>query len=141
MNSRLDTIQAAVLNRKLKLILKMNDNRRKIAKIYDDRLKKIKHIEITKTNPGSARHLYVIRTKLRDALIKHLLKKKISCQIHYPYSLNKLKPFKKLAKKNNNLKNSERWSKECVSLPIHSKLHADQAHRIVNEIKNYFKYQ
>ena len=139
MNSRLDTIQAVVLNRKLRLILKINEKRRKIAKIYDENLKEIVHIKITKTKPGSARHLYVIRTKNRDALIKHLYKNKISCQIHYPYSLNKIKPFKKLAKKNINLKNSESWAKECISLPIHPKLHTNQAYRIVKEIKNYFK--
>ena len=84
MNSRLDTIQAAILNRKLKSVLKINENRRKIAKIYDEKLKSIKQIKITKTKPGSASHLYVIRTKLRDDLVRYLLNKKISCQIHYP---------------------------------------------------------
>lgn len=138
MNSRLDTIQAAVLNGKLKSILRINEDRRRIAKIYDDKLSKIKHIEITKTNPGSARHLYVIKTRQRDALIKHLLKNKISCQIHYPYSLNRLKSFKKLARKNSNLKNSEKWSSECVSLPIHSKMKLHEVNRVVNEIKKFF---
>ena len=52
---------------------------------------------------------------------------------------SKIKPFKKLAKKNINLKNSESWAKECISLPIHPKLHTNQAYRIVKEIKNYFK--
>ena len=141
MNSRLDTIQAAVLNIKLKSVLKANENRRNIAKIYDEKLNTIKQIKITKTNPGSSRHLYVIRTKYRDKLVKYLLNKKISCQIHYPYSLNRLKPFVKYARKNKNLKSSEKWSKECVSIPMHPKLHANQAYRIVNVIKNYFKYK
>ena len=68
MNSRLDTIQAAVLNIKLKSVLKANENRRNIAKICDEKLNTIKQIKITKTNPGSSRHLYVIRTKYRDKL-------------------------------------------------------------------------
>ena len=138
MNSRLDTIQAAILNRKLKSVLKMNDNRRKIAKIYDYRLKAIKQIKITKTNPGSARHLYVIRTKHRSNLVKYLLNKQISCQIHYPYSLNRLKPFIKYAKKNRNLKNSEKWSKECLSLPIHSKMKLNDVNQVVNELNKFF---
>ena len=141
MNSRLDTIQAAVLNRKLRLILKINEKRRKIAKIYDDNLNKIKEINITRTKPGSTRHLYVIRTKKRKDLIKYLKSKGIMCQIHYPYSLNRLKPFKKFTKKNDYLKNSERWAKECVSLPLHPKIHPNQAYRVVDEIKKYFKYK
>ena len=93
MNSRLDAIQAVILNRKLKSVLKVNEYRRNIAKIYDEKLKNIKQIKITKTNPGSSRHLYVIRTKYRDKLVRYLFNRRISCQIHYPYSLNKLKTF------------------------------------------------
>ena len=48
MNSRLDTIQAAILNRKLKSVLKVNEDRRYIAKIYDEKLKNVKQIKITK---------------------------------------------------------------------------------------------
>ena len=139
MNSRLDTIQAAVLNIKLKSVLKANENRRNIAKIYDEKLNTIKQIKITKTNPGSSRHLYVIRTKYRDKLVKYLLNKKISCQIHYPYSLNRLKPFIKYANKNRNLKNSEKWSKECLSLPIYPGLKSSEINLVVKEINNFFK--
>jgi len=139
MNSRLDTIQAAVLNIKLKSVLKANENRRNIAKIYDEKLNTIKQIKITKTNPGSSRHLYVIRTKYRDKLVKYLLNKKISCQIHYPYTLNKLKPFIKYTNKNRNLKNSEKWSKECLSLPIYPGLKSSEINLVVKEIKNFFK--
>ena len=98
----------------------------------------IKQIKITKTNPGSARHLYVIRTKARNDLYNHLLNKKISSQIHYPYTLNKLKPFIKYTQNNKNLKNSEKWSKECLSLPIHSKMELSDANKVVNVINKFF---
>ena len=140
LNSRLDTLQAVVLKQKLMSILKLNECRRKIAKIYDNNLNKIKEIDLTKTKPGSTRHLYVIRTKKRDLLQRYLKSKKIYCQIHYPYSLNKLKPFKKHIK-NVNLRNSEQWSKECISLPMHPNLQANQAYRVVREIMKYFKHQ
>ena len=140
LNSRLDTLQAAVLKQKLKSILKLNECRRKIAKIYDNNLNKIKEIDLTKTKPGSTRHLYVIRTKKRDLLQRYLKSKKIYCQIHYPYSLNKLKPFKKHIK-NINLRNSEQWSKECISLPMHPNLQINQVYRVVYEIMKYFKYR
>ena len=76
-NSRLDTLQAVVLKQKLRSILKLNQSRRKIARIYDNNLNKIKEINLTKTKPGSTRHLYVIRTRKRDSLQKYLKSKKI----------------------------------------------------------------
>ena len=127
-----------VLKKKLNSVLNFNDKRRKIAKFYDKHLSSIKQIKITNTNKGSSRHLYVIRVKKRDSLIKYLLKKKIYCQIHYPYSLNKLKAFKDEVKKIK-LKNSELWVKECLSLPIHPNLSRNEAKKVVREIKNYFR--
>ena len=138
LNSRLDTLQAVVLSNKINSTLNFNNKRRKIAKFYDKHLSSIKKIKITKTNKGSSRHLYVIRVKNRNNLIKYLLRKKIFCQLHYPYSLNKLEAFKYKIK-NTKLKNAELWAKECVSLPIHPNLSINDASRVVNEIKKYFK--
>ena len=139
MNSRLDTVQAVVLNHKLKSIFKLNNIRRKLGLRYDKLLNSVKGVKITKTNKGSSRHLYVIRTKKRDNLIKYLLKKKISCQIHYPYSLNKLEAFKNKTKKIS-LQNSELWAAECLSLPMHPNMTFHEVDKVVKEIKNYFKY-
>jgi len=138
LNSRLDTLQAVVLNNKLKSILQLNNKRRFIGELYDNELKNVKGIKLTKTNKGSTRHLYVIRTKNRDKLKKYLLSKKISCQMHYPYSLNNLIAFKKKIRKVK-LKNSEIWAKECLSLPMHPNLSKKDANRVVVEIKKYFK--
>jgi len=137
-NSRLDTIQAIVLRKKLKSILKLNDYRRKVAKYYDENLKMINKIKLTKTNPGSSRHLYIIRSSKRDKLLRFLLNKKILCQTHYSYSLNKLKPFRNKIKNKKSLKNSERWAKECLSLPIQPKQKKSQSLRVVKEIKRFF---
>ena len=137
-NSRLDTIQAVVLNKKLGSILKLNNIRRRLALLYDEKLKTVPEIKITKTKPGSTRHLYIIRTKKRDSLMKHLLNKNILCQIHYPYALNKLKPFIKFNKKKKSIKNSEKWSKECLSLPIHSKMKLEDINHVVKNIKAFF---
>ena len=138
LNSRLDTIQAAVLNEKINYVHKFNDIRRRISNFYDFNLDKIKEIKITKTNPGSARHLYVIRYKKRDQLINYMSKNNILCQKHYPYSLNKLKAFKGLIKEET-LKNSEIWAKECLSLPLHPELTMKNAYEVVKVIKNFFR--
>ena len=137
-NSRLDTIQAVVLNKKLSSILKLNNTRRRLASLYDEKLETVPEIKITKTKPGSTRHLYIIRAKKRDSLMKHLLNKNILCQIHYPYTLNKLKPFIKFNKKKKFIKNSEKWSNECLSLPMHSELKIKEINKVVKEIKNFF---
>jgi len=137
-NSRLDTLQAVVLREKLGEVLSFNKKRRKIAEYYDKHLSNIREIKLTKTNKGSSRHLYVIRVKNREKLKKYLSKRKISCQIHYPYSLNKLEAFKKHINKVK-LYVSERWSRDCLSLPIHPNLSRKDAKRVVDSIKKYFK--
>ena len=138
LNSRLDTIQAVVLKEKLNSILDFNKKRRKIANYYDKILAPIKQIKLTKTSGGSSRHLYVIRTIRRNELIKYLIKKQIYCIIHYPYSLNKLEAFKKKVKKTK-LENSEKWAKQCMSLPLHPNLSLADVRRVAKEIKNFFK--
>ena len=140
LNSRLDTIQSVVLNKKLSTILQLNEKRRKLGKIYDKLLNPIKEIKITKTGNGSSRHLYVIRTKNRDKLKKFLGKKGISCQMHYPYSLNKLKAFRNKFKKTR-LKNAELWANQCLSLPIYPNLKMKDLLYIVNQVKKFFNYK
>ena len=136
-NSRLDTIQSIVLMNKIRNVLKWNDARREISNIYDKNLKDIKEIKLTKTSPGSSRHLYVIRTQKRPKLIKYLMKKKILCQTHYSYSLNQLKPFKKFIS-SQKLVNSEKWSKECLSLPLYPGMKKSQIYKIIYELKKFF---
>ena len=136
-NSRLDTIQSIVLKNKIKNVLKWNDARRKISNIYDKNLKNINEVKLTNTSPGSSRHLYVIRTQKRNKLINYLKKKKILCQTHYSYSLNKLKPFKRFVN-TKELVNSEKWSKECLSLPIYPNMKKNQIYRIIFEVKRFF---
>ena len=136
-NSRLDTIQSIVLMNKIRNVLKWNDARREISNIYDKNLKDIKEIKLTKTSPGSSRHLYVIRTQKRPKLIKYLMKKKILCQTHYSYSLNQLKPFKKFIS-SQKLVNSEKWSKECLSLPLYPEMKKNNIYKIIYEVKKFF---
>ena len=137
-NSRLDTIQSIVLKNKIKNVFKWNDVRRKISNIYDKNLEDINEVKLTKTFPGSSRHLYVIRVKNRKKLVKYLTKKKIPAQFHYPYSLNKTGALKNKIK-NIKLPISEQWAKECISLPLHPKLKISDADHIANQIRIFFK--
>ena len=139
LNSRLDTLQASILLEKIKLTPFHNNYRRKISEFYDNELFLISEIKLTQTDPGSSRHLYIIRTKNRDKLLKFMLKNKIKCQLHYPYSLNKTGALKGKFKKTK-LPISEKWSKECLSLPIYHHMKFKDAKKVVKTIKKYFKY-
>tara|TARA_B100000700_G_scaffold133280_1_gene148832 strand:+ start:399 stop:1526 length:1128 start_codon:yes stop_codon:yes gene_type:complete len=139
LNSRLDTLQASILLEKIKLTTFHNNYRRKISEFYDNELIFIPEIKLTETDPGSARHLYIIRTKNRNKLLKFMLKNNIKCQLHYPYSLNKTGALKGKFKKSK-LPISEKWSKECLSLPLYPHMKFKDAEKVVKTIKKYFKY-
>ena len=139
LNSRLDTIQASVLLEKLKYTPKLNNNRRKISDYYDQELLFFEDVKLTHTDPGSSRHLYVIRVKKRDQLSKYLIKNNIPVQFHYPYSLNKVEALRKNIKVAK-LTNSEKWAKECISLPLHPSMKLNEAKKVISYIKKYFRY-
>ena len=138
LNSRLDTLQASILLQKVKYTPKHNEYRRKIAEFYDQELIFINNIKLTETDPGSSRHLYVIRTAERDKLAKYLIKNNIPVQFHYPYALNKSPALKKKIKKIK-LFNSEKWAKECLSLPLFPYMDLKDAKRVVFLIKKFYK--
>ena len=140
LNSRLDTLQASVLLQKLKYTPMHNNYRRKISTYYDVKLAFIDNIKLTSTDPGSSRHLYVIRVKDRDKLAKYLIKNNIPVQFHYPYSLNKTGALSRKVKRIK-LLNSEKWARECISLPLHPYMSINEAKRTVNFIKKYFRYK
>ena len=114
-NSRLDTIQAAILNLKLKDLNKNNKKRVKIAQIYKRNIVNNK-IEILNYKRGCVYHQFIILSKIKKKIIEIFKKEKIQFAQHYPISINKLKIFKK--HQNKTFKNSEFLSKFGLSLPI-----------------------
>lgn len=115
-NSRLDTIQAAILNNKLKQLNNNNNKRVKIAKFYDRNInnKNIKKINYSK---GCVYHQYVILSKKEKIIKKLLIKNKIQFGKHYPTPLHKLKAVKRIFL-NETYKNAENFSNFGISLPI-----------------------
>ena len=140
LNSRLDTLQASILLKKVKYTPQHNECRRKIAEFYDQELVFINNIKLTDTDPGSSRHLYVIRTEKRDKLAKYLIRNNIPVQFHYPYSLNKTGALKNKIRKVK-LVNSEKWARECLSLPLYPYMPLNEAKRVVNFIKKFYKFR
>lgn len=135
-NSRLDEMHAGILNVKLNFLDKDNKERRDLAKRYNN---KIKNNLIIKPNEGinnyHVYHLYVIRTKLRDKLIKILNNNNIFPGIHYKLPTHEQKIFKKFSSKNLNV--TEKISKEIISIPIYPGLKITEQNKIIKILNNF----
>jgi dTDP-4-amino-4,6-dideoxygalactose transaminase len=129
-NSRLDTLQAAILNNKLKSLNNNNLKRLRIAKFYDQNLKNkfIKKIDYSK---GCVYHQYVILSKKEKKIKKLLEKNKVQYGKHYPQPIHKLKAVKKIFK-NMSFPNAEKFSNYGISLPIDPNLKKNQLLKICN---------
>lgn len=122
-NSRLDTIQAAILKVKLKYLSSWNESRRRHAAAYRERLRDLPVI-LPKEMPGNQHiyHLFVIRHQKRDALQAALSQKGVSCQIHYPIPNHLQKAYASLGYAAGSFPVSERVAPELLSLPMFPEL-------------------
>ena len=138
LNSRLDEIQASVLDVKLKYIDADNDKRRIIAEQYVAGIKNDKIIlPILPSQPKEhVYHIFVIRTSKREKLQKYLTENGVQTLIHYPIPPHKQKAYKYY----NNLSFSitEKIHEEVLSLPISPVMEDDEVTKIINCI-NLFK--
>jgi dTDP-4-amino-4,6-dideoxygalactose transaminase len=143
LNSRLDTIQAAILNVKLKHLDEYGQARLNAAVYYSENLKNISQIKTPLLSNFSSHvfHQYtlIIENGKRDDLKKYLNDKKIPANIYYPLPLNEQEAFKPISKVLSNLKNTYKLCSSVLSLPMHTELSAEQQDFIINAIKDFFK--
>lgn len=139
-SSRLDGLQAAILLVKLKHLDKWTAQRIKLANYYIDNLRNLNHVILPKREDWAKQvyHLFVIRTKERDALQKHLNENGIQSGIHYPIALPKLKAYEYIGQGNENFF-SNNTDKELLSLPIGEHLNENQLSLVIEAIKNYYE--
>ena len=135
LNSRLDTIQAIILNEKLKNLSFYNSKRQKIANYYNLKINNSKISKI-KYSKSCVFHQYIILVKDRKKLIQLLNKKKIPYGFHYPYAIHQLNVFKKKFK-NKHYKNAEKLAKYSLSLPIDPNLTKKELNYIVKTLNDY----
>lgn len=142
MNSRLDTLQAAVLDVKLKHLDEYIESRRKAAHYYTDNLQSIEDI-ITPCENTYSYHTYhqytlkVLNGK-RSELKEFLNSKNIPAMIYYPVPLHKQEAFRTIARTHSSLEISEKLSQEVLSLPMHTELDKEQQDYIICSIKEFF---
>ncbi len=140
-NSRLDTLQAAVLDIKLKHLDEYSASRYRAAQIYKDLLEGINEITLPKEMSYSTHvyHQFTIQvSQRREEFREYLAKKGISSMIYYPMSLNNQKAFSSISRVGASLKNSERLASTVVSLPMHTELTPQVQTIICEEIKLFF---
>ena len=137
-NSRLDGLQAAILSVKLRHLDTWTDARIKVADFYLKNLKDIDGVILPKRENWAKQvyHLFVIRTNKRDELQQYLKENNISCGVHYPISLPKLKAYEYTDQANENFfANSS--DHELLSLPIGDHLSNDDLEYIKEILKAF----
>lgn len=138
-NSRLDSIQAEILNIKLKYLDEYNSKRGIMANNYNLAFKDVEQIITPKVIPNSEHvyHQYTLKINngKRDELKLYLNDLGIPSMIYYPIPIHKQKPYRN----NQFLENTDILSKQAISLPIHTELETSNQEYIIENIINFFK--
>ena len=140
-NSRLDGIQAAVLNVKLNYIENWTEKRRHIASCYIRNLRGCENIVLPAVNPDTnpVWHLFVIRADNREVLREYLRDKGIASGVHYPIALPNLQAYKYLNYSREDFPLASLYQDKIVSLPIYPELTDDEVDYISNQVKTFYK--
>ncbi|MCX6299996.1 MAG: DegT/DnrJ/EryC1/StrS family aminotransferase [Bacteroidetes bacterium] len=140
-NSRLDTIQAAVLNIKLKYLDEYNLARNNAAEQYDELLNGVKNLQIPARTIKSThvfnQYTLIIKNNQRNALKEYLERQDIPTMIYYPIPLNEQEAYRTIGIIAENLEVTQLLCNEVLSLPIHTELSQKEQTHIANCIKAF----
>lgn len=141
-NSRLDSIQAAVLNVKLKYLNEYAKARVEAADYYDAQLKDVEQLMTPKRSPFSDHvfHQYTLRVTngKRNELVAYLKDKGIPTGVYYPVPLYEQKAYSGYVEKGFKLPITDKLCKEVFSLPMHTELNHEIQDEITNAVKSFF---
>lgn len=140
-NSRLDTIQAAILIAKLNHIDEWTEKRRVNARFYQDALKNTPQISCPKEEDyeRSVYHTFVIKAERRDELRDHLSNEGIGTAIHYPVPIHLHTAAANLGYVAGSFPITEEQSKQILSLPIYPELESDQLEHVVTSMQSFYQ--
>ncbi|MBX2914247.1 MAG: DegT/DnrJ/EryC1/StrS family aminotransferase [Cyclobacteriaceae bacterium] len=141
-NSRLDSIQAAILQVKLAHIISWTNTRRLLSNIYQEKLRVVKEIILPCVDEPLAHvfHLFVIRAQNREALQKHLQQLSIQALTHYPKALPFEPAYTYLNHTEKDFPVSAQLQQEVVSLPLHPFLSREQIEYVCHGILSFYGY-
>ena len=137
-NSRLDTLQAAILEVKLKYLNQFTEERQKVALFYDGVLKDCKQL-VTPIRMAYSTHVYhqytiQVKNGRRDSVQASLKESGIPSMIYYPLPIHHQEAYKEIARVSGSLEESVRLSEEVLSLPIHTEMSKKQQEYIINSL-------
>ena len=135
-NYRIDTIQSAVLNVKLKYLAERNKKRIENAEYYNEHLSEFNPIEQDK-NSKSSYYMYVIRHKKRHDLSLFLKSKGIGTGVHYPLPLHLQPCYHYLKHREGDFPNTEKLSEEILSIPVYPEMSSKQREYVVDTLKKF----
>ena len=140
-NSRLDELQAAILDVKLKHLNHWNAERVEIAGKYNQLLSGVGDVQLpmVSANCTHVYHLYVIRTKKRDQLQEFLSKNNIGTLIHYPIPPHLQQAYTEMNFKKGQFPLAEAMAETCLSLPLYPGLKSEQVDFVAKKIKEFYK--
>jgi dTDP-4-amino-4,6-dideoxygalactose transaminase len=141
-NSRLDTLQAAVLNVKLRHLADWTRSRVRNALLYERHLGGVREVGLPAFDHGSefshVFHLYVIRAPRRDELARFLHDNGVACGIHYPTPIHLQGAYAELGHRRGDFPEAERAAGEILSLPMYAELTEEQIRHVADCIKRFF---
>lgn len=137
-NSRLDELQAGILNVKIAHLTEWNDKRRLIADFYMRNIRnKLVKFPVINKNIYHVFHLFVVRCSVRKKLISYLVKNKIGFKIHYPDPIHLQKGYQFLNYKKGDLPETEKTSREIISLPLFPEMTEKERTYVVRKINAF----
>jgi dTDP-4-amino-4,6-dideoxygalactose transaminase len=140
-NSRLDELQAAVLNVKLPHLAAWTQQRQEVARLYGEHLSGLDdHLMLPNVAVGATHvyHLYVVRTHRRNALQQHLTEQGIGTLIHYPVPPHQQRAYAHLAMAAGAYPIAEELAATSLSLPMWPGLTEEQVIRVCESIREFF---
>jgi len=139
-NSRLDTLQAAILEVKLKYLDGWSTKRREHAEVYNQAFKDL-DVVLPKEEKSSYHiyNQYTIALENRDGLKEHLKKNEIRFDVYYPLPMHLQECYKDLGYKIGDLPVSEKCSKEVISLPIYPELTKEEQTFVIDKVREFMK--
>lgn len=139
-NRRLDALQAAILDVKLKYLKEWNEQRREIAFKYNELLKNIQNIILPNEKIGNRHvyHLFVIRAQNREKLMEFLKERGIDTGLHYPIPIHLQKSYFYLGYKQGDFPNAEKYAKEILSLPMFPGMTNEEVGYVCEKIGEFY---
>jgi dTDP-4-amino-4,6-dideoxygalactose transaminase len=136
-NSRIDALQAAILQAKLPYLDSWNEKRRELAQRYNEKLGSTLVIPIEREWGRHVYHLYIVRSAKRNALQAFLKQKGIAAEVYYPLPPHLATPCRKFGYKEGDFPHAELAARETFALPLYPELTLSQQDEVIAAVQGF----